>query len=256
MPSSLFDLTGHAALVTGGNSGIGLGMAEALAQHGANVAIWGTNAAKNAEAAERLASHGTEIVTLRCDVGDEEEVERAFATTVEAFGHVDSCFANAGVGGQAASFLEMSASEWRRVTRVNLDGCFFTLRTAVRQMVDQGRGGSLVVTSSGSALEGAARGEHYAASKAGVIAMMRAIAVEHARHGIRANAIIPGWIETAMTAPAFARDRFVSKVPPRVPLRRWGQPEDFGGLAVYLASAASSYHTGDVLVIDGGYSIF
>jgi NAD(P)-dependent dehydrogenase (short-subunit alcohol dehydrogenase family) len=256
MASSLFDLTGHVALVTGGNSGIGLGMAEALAQHGANVAIWGTNPTKNAAAAEQLAGHGTQIVALRCDVGDEDAVERSFAATVEALGHVDSCFANAGVGGAAKSFLEMTADEWRRVTRVNLDGCFFTCRAAVRHMVERGHGGSVVVTTSGSALQGQARGQNYGASKAGVIAMMRAIAVEHARHGIRANAILPGWIETAMTEPAFGWDRFVEKVLPRVPLRRWGEPDDFGGVAVYLASNASRYHTGDVLVLDGGYSIF
>jgi hypothetical protein len=123
-------------------------------------------------------------------------------------------------------------------------------------MVERGGGGSLVVTTSGSAFQGQQRGQHYGGSKAAVIAMMKAIAVEHARHGIRANAILPGWIETDMTAPALGWDKFVANVLPRVPMRRWGTPDDFGGVAVYLASEASRYHTGDTFVIDGGYLIF
>jgi NAD(P)-dependent dehydrogenase (short-subunit alcohol dehydrogenase family) len=252
---SPFDLTGTTALITGGNSGIGLGMADALAAHGAGVAIWGTNPDKNKAAHERLARHGGVVVDLLCDVGDEAEVEAAFTVTVERLGGVNACFANAGVGGRASSFLAMTTEEWRRVMRVNLDGAFFTLKAAVRHMVDHG-GGSLAVTTSGSAFQGQARGEHYGASKAGLIAMANAIAVEHARHGIRANSILAGWTESEMTQPALTNERFVERVFPRVPLRRWGVPEDFGGIAVYLASKASSWHTGDVFTIDGGYAIF
>ena len=252
----LFDLTGRVALVTGGNGGIGLGMADAMAAHGADVAIWGTNEDKNAAAAEQLARHGRKVVALRCDVGDQEQVEEAFARTVGELGKVDSCFANAGVGGQASSFLSMTADEWRRVLRVNLDGAFFTLQAAVRHMVERGEGGSVVVTTSGSAFQGQQKGEHYGASKAGVIALVKAIAVEHARHGIRGNAILPGWVETDMTAPVFGWDKFVANVMPRIPLRRWGAPDDFAGVAVYLASDASKWHTGDTFVIDGGYLIF
>jgi NAD(P)-dependent dehydrogenase (short-subunit alcohol dehydrogenase family) len=252
---SPFDLTGTTALVTGGNSGIGLGMADALAAHGAGIAIWGTNPDKNKVAHERLARHGGVVVDLLCDVGDEAEVEAAFTVTVERLGGVNACFANAGVGGRASSFLSMTTEEWRRVMRVNLDGAFFTLKAAVRHMVDHG-GGSLAVTTSGSAFQGQARGEHYGASKAGLIAMANAIAVEHARHGIRANSILAGWTESEMTQPALTNERFVERVFPRVPLRRWGVPEDFGGIAVYLASTASSWHTGDVFTIDGGYAIF
>jgi NAD(P)-dependent dehydrogenase (short-subunit alcohol dehydrogenase family) len=117
-------------------------------------------------------------------------------------------------------------------------------------------GGSIVFTTSGSAYFGQQSGQHYGASKAGVISMMRAIAVQHARDSIRANAILPGWIESEMTAPTFDYDRFVERVLPRVPMRRWGRPDEIGGLAVYLASDASSYHTGDVITIDGGYHSF
>lgn len=251
-----FDLTGHCALVTGGNSGIGLGMASALAQAGADVAIWGTNEAKNEAAAAELQQHGTKVVALRCDVGEEAEVEAAFAATIEALGKVDSCFANAGIGGGAPSFAEFTLEQWRRVTRVNLDGVFLTFRAAVRHLVERGEGGSLAVTSSLSAIEGAARNQAYASTKGGVVSMMKGLAVELARYGIRANAILPGWIDTPMTAPAFGWEKFSEKVLPRVPMRRWGEPDDFGGIAVYLASDASRYHTGDTIVVDGGYGIF
>ncbi|MEM9513528.1 MAG: SDR family NAD(P)-dependent oxidoreductase [Actinomycetota bacterium] len=259
--SSPFDLAGHVALVTGGNGGIGLGMAEALAARGADVAIWGTNADKNAHAAEALAGHGGEVRSMVCDVGDEAAVVAAMSETVAELGRVDSVFVNAGVGGQAPSFVDMTSDEWRRVMRVNLDGAFFTAREAVRHMVarfDEGdeRGGAVVFTTSGSAFFGQQSGQHYGASKAGVNSMMKAIAVQHARHGIRCNSVLPGWIESDMTAGAFGWDRFVEKVLPRVPMRRWGTPDDFGGLAVYLASAASTYHTGDVITIDGGYHSF
>ncbi len=258
MAYSAFDLTGKVALITGGNSGIGLGMVEALAQAGAAVSIWGTNEDKNRAALERLQELGARAAALRCDVADEAAVDRAFAETLAAHGRVDACFVNAGVPGRrgVASFLEMTSEDWHRVTGVNLDGVFYTLRAAVRHMVTRGAGGSLVVTSSLAALSGQARGEHYAATKGGLISMMKAIAVEFARHQIRANAIVPGWIDTPMTEAALRWDTFVEKVLPRVPMRRWGVPEDFGGIAVYLASDASRYHTGDTFIIDGGYAIF
>ena len=255
-PANPFDLTGHVALITGGNSGIGLGMAEALVNAGAGVAIWGTNPAKNTAALERLHGLGGNAEAYLCDVGEEAEVEAAFAATLERFGRVDSCFANSGVGGNAPSFLEMTAEEWHRVLRVNLDGVFYTLRAAARHMVGRGGGGALVVTASLAAIQGQARGQHYAATKGGVISMMRACAIEFARHGISSNAILPGWVETPMTERTFGHDRFRDAVMPRMPFRRWGAPDDFGPLAVYLASPATRWHTGEVHLVDGGYSIF
>lgn len=252
----LFDLSGKVAVVTGGNGGIGLGMARGLASNGATVAIWGTSATKNASAKAELEAMGATVLDLICDVGDQQQVTESFAATVAAFGRVDACFVNAGVGGKAESFVSMTDEEWHRVMRVNLDGAFYTAQTAVQHMVSRGEGGSLIFTTSGSAYFGQQRGQHYGASKAGLISMMRAIAVEHARHGIRSNAILPGWIESEMTAPALGWDKFVANVLPRVPMRRWGQPNDFSALAVYLTCDASAYHTGDVITIDGGYHSF
>ena len=258
MAYKAFDLTGKTALITGGNSGIGLGFAEALAQAGASVCIWGTNAQKNEGALKKIQSYGVKAVALQCDVGDEAQVEQRFAETVAALGPVHACFANAGVSGRAEvkSFTDMSTEEWKRVTRVNLDGAFYTLRAAARHLVGHGKGGALVGTASLAAISGQPRGEHYAATKGGLISMIRALAVEFARNGIRANAVLPGWIETAMTEKALNWDKFRDKVLPRVPARRWGKPEDFGAIAVYLVSDASSYHTGDTFLIDGGYSLF
>jgi NAD(P)-dependent dehydrogenase (short-subunit alcohol dehydrogenase family) len=246
----IFDLTGKVALVTGGNSGIGLGMADALAAAGASVCVWGTNETKNRQAHERLRKHGRPVVVLACDVADEAAVDAAITDTVASLGRVDACFANAGVSGrkEVTAFTDMMS--------VNLDGAFFTLRAAARHMTTRAGGGSLVVTASLAALSGQARGEHYAASKGAIISMMKSLAVELARHGIRANAVLPGWIDTPMTDKTLRWDKFVDKVLPRVPMRRWGVPEDFGGIAVYLTSDASAYHTGDTFVIDGGYSSF
>jgi len=254
---SPFNLNGKVALVTGGNSGIGLGMAQAMAQAGADIAIWGTNTAKTVAAVAKLEATGRKVLGLQCDVGDEAAVEAAFARTLETFGRVDGCFANAGVSGRGGhTFLEMTSAEWHRVTRVNLDGAFYTFRTAAKHMVERGGGGVLVGTASLAAIEAAPRSEHYAATKGGMISMVKAMAVEFARYGVRAHSILPGWIETNMTANAVQTDGFKTKVLPRVPMRRWGEGDDFGGIAVYLMSSASKYHTGDTFVIDGGYSLF
>ena len=232
-----FDLSGKVALITGGNSGIGLGMARAAAEAGADVAIWGTSADKNAAAKAELAGNGRRVLTWECDVSDERAVETAMAETIAVLGRIDGCFANAGVSGRgSSSFLALSAAEWRRVLAVNLDGAFYTFRAAARHMVERGGGGALVGTASLAAIEGAARSEHYAATKGGLISMIRALAVEFARHGIRANAILPGWIETNMTAGAIANEKFAGNVLPRIPMRRWGSGDDFGGIAVYLMS--------------------
>jgi NAD(P)-dependent dehydrogenase (short-subunit alcohol dehydrogenase family) len=258
---SMFDLSGRVAVITGGNGGIGLGMAEALARHGCAVSIWGRNPEKNAAAAAALAATGARVHTQVCDVSRREETERATSATLEALGRIDGCFANAGIGGGGRhAFVDRTEEDWRRLFAVNLDGVFHALQPILRHMIDRaGKGdafGRIAATSSMASLYGTARNEHYAASKAALNALMRALAVEHARYSITANAILPGWIDTEMTQGLQANDKFMGNVGPRIPMRRFGKPADFGGIAVYLMSPASAYHTGDCIVIDGGYSAF
>jgi NAD(P)-dependent dehydrogenase (short-subunit alcohol dehydrogenase family) len=255
-----FNLSGKVALVTGGNGGIGLGMAEGLAAAGADVVIWGSNADKNAAAEAKLRATGRRVLAQRCNVADEAQVDACFAQAVAAMGRVDACFANAGVSQRRAPFHELATDEWRRVLSVNLDGAFFTLRAAARHMIERAKqgdpGGRLIGVASTAAVHGAARAEAYAASKGALIAMMRALAVELGRYSVTANSVLPGWIETEMTAAGIADEKFARAVLPRIPARRWGRTDDFGGIAVYLASDASRYHTGDSFVIDGAYTIF
>jgi NAD(P)-dependent dehydrogenase (short-subunit alcohol dehydrogenase family) len=255
-----FDLKGKVALVTGGNGGIGFGMVEALAQAGADVVIWGSNGAKNAAAEAKLKATGVNVLTQVVNVADEAAVEAGMLEAVAQMGRIDTVIANAGIGGGARSFAEFETDTYRKVLSVNLDGVFFTFREACKHIVARAGagdpGGSLIAISSLSAIDGAARNEAYAATKGAVISMIRAIAVEHARYGVRANAILPGWIATDMTQGAQANQTFTDRVISRVPARRWGEPSDFGGVAVYLASDASKYHSGDSFVIDGGYAIF
>jgi NAD(P)-dependent dehydrogenase (short-subunit alcohol dehydrogenase family) len=257
---SLFDLVGKVALITGGNGGIGLGMAEGIASAGGAVAIWGTNPEKNANALAQLERHGNPVSAHLCDVADPEAVAAAFAATLAIHGRVDGCFANAGVGGRGSAFDEMSFEEWRRVMAVNLDGVFHTFRCAASHMRERAArgdaGGRLVATASLAAISGQARGEHYAATKGALLSMIKALAVEYARYGVTAHTILPGWIETEMTQGAFSYGKFVESVGKRIPMRRWGQPADFAGIAVYVLSNASAYHTADTFLIDGGYYAF
>jgi NAD(P)-dependent dehydrogenase (short-subunit alcohol dehydrogenase family) len=258
---NIFDLTGRVAVVTGGNGGIGLGIAQALAQAGCNVSIWGRNADKNRNAAATMASAPGKIDTQICDVSDKASVTNAMRATLDKFGRVDGCFANAGIGGGGRhAFIDRTEEEWRQMFATNLDGVFHVFQAVARHMTERAekgdRFGRLVATSSMASLFGTARNEHYAGTKAAVNALVRALAVELARYGVTANAILPGWIKSDMTSGLMANDKFVSNVMPRIPVRRFGEPSDFGGIAVYLMSQASSYHTADCIVIDGGYTAF
>ncbi|MFA5633089.1 MAG: SDR family oxidoreductase [Porticoccaceae bacterium] len=260
MRKNPFDLTGKVALVTGGNSGIGLGIAQALAAAGADIAIWGSNPEKNAHAQDSLKDYGVRVMAQAVDVSDESAVTAAIAELLATMGRVDSVFANAGISEMVPSFLELSTEKYRRMLAINIDGVFFTFREILKHMVARAKdgdpGGSLVVTSSIGAIHGPGKCEHYGATKAAVLSLMRGVAVEFANHGVRANAILPGWINTDMTKDLQAYDKFRNQVISRVPMKRLGEPAEFGGIAVYLASDASSYHTGDTFVIDGGYTVF
>ena len=259
--ASDFDLTGRVAIVTGGNGGIGLGMAKSLARAGCAVSIWGRNPEKNHAALAELRKCGSLVEARVCDVTDRAAIEDAFAGTVHSFGRVDGCFANAGIGasGQQA-FVDRSEDEWRSMFATNLDGVFHVFQVALRHMIKRAKDGDgfgrVVATSSIASLFGMPRDEHYSATKAALNALVRTLAVEHARYGVTANAILPGWIETDMTDGLKANEKLLGALMPRIPMRRFGTPSDFGGIAVYLMSALSSYHTGDCLVIDGGFSKF
>ena len=257
---NLFDLSGRVALVTGGNGGIGLGMANGMAQQGCEISIWGTNEDKNAAALEELKTHGTRVTALKCDVSDQQQVKDCFSETLKNHGRVDGCFANAGIGSRGNRFDDIEKEEWDRIIDVNLNGVFYTFKYAAKHMRERaGSGdafGRLVGTASLAAVSGQPRGEHYAATKGGLVSMIKALAVEYARYGVTAHTILPGWIETAMTEGSFSWDKFVDNVIPRIPMRRWGQPEDFAAIAVYIMSEASGYHSGENFLIDGGYSIF
>lgn len=250
------DLSGHVALVTGGNSGIGLGMAKGLAAAGADVAVWGTNPDKNDAAAATLGAIGGRVHVERCDVSDEAAVARSFAATVEALGKVDSMFANAGVSGWTPGVWELSTEEWRRVLSVNLDGAFFCLREGARHLVERGEGGSLVAVASTSTIHGAPNQPHYATAKTGLLGLVRSMAVSLARHRVRVNAVSPGWTDTDLLSAGKGNEKFVTNTVARTPVRRWADPDEFGAVAVYLADPALTFHTGDTLVVDGAYTIF
>ncbi len=258
---NIFDLTGRVAVVTGGNGGIGLGIAQALAASGCNVSIWGRNAEKNSQAAKTMAAGPGKVDTRVCDVTSADSVNAAMKAVLDTFGRVDGCFANAGIGGGGRrAFIERTEEEWRKMFATNLDGVFHAFQAAARHMTERAKAGDafgrLVATSSLASLFGTARNEHYAATKAAINALCRALAVELARYGVTSNAILPGWIRSDMTERIMADDKFVGAMMPRIPVRRFGEPSDFGGIAVYLMSKASSYHTADCFVIDGGYTAF
>jgi NAD(P)-dependent dehydrogenase (short-subunit alcohol dehydrogenase family) len=252
-----FDLAGKTALVTGGNGGIGLGMATALAQAGADLAIWGRDEAKLRDAGSALAACGVRVRCEAVDVSDPDAVAAAMTALAGDFGRIDAVFANAGISGRIR-FTDLDPASYRRILSTNLDGVVWTLQEAARHMAGRAEagdpGGSLVTVSSVSAITGAPRLEAYAASKGALISLSKALAVEFGRHGVRVNTIIPGWIKTGMTAKSYERPEVADAILGRVPARRWGSPRDLGGIAVYLASDASAYHSGDVIVIDGGYT--
>lgn len=255
--TNLFDLTGHVALVTGGNSGIGLGMAEGLAAHGATVAIGHQPRQEHRGKAAKPREHGGTVLDLVCDVGDHQAVIDSMKATVDALGRVDSCFVNAGVGGQAPSFVGMTEDEWHRVLRGQPRRRVDTAQEAVKQMVAQGDGGSVVFTTSGSAYFGQQRGQHYGGSKG-------AVDLDDEGHRRRARPPRHPVQRDPARMDRERHDRRCTRLgqvrregAARVPLRRWGKPEDFSASAALSASPrASGYQTGDVITVDGGYHSF
>lgn len=261
LPAHPLSLFGRVAVVTGGNSGIGLGIARGLAEAGCSVAIWARNQEKNSNAARALQNLPGVVACYSCDVTRRESVDAAMRETLADFQYVDGMFANAGsAGGGRSSFLARSVDDLSRMIDANLVGAFHTTQAALAQMklqADSGRrNGRIVVTSSIAARFGTAQNEHYALTKAALVSLARSIAVEFARYGVTANALLPGYSTTEMTTELFANEKFRSAVLPRIPARRFGEGRDFAGAAIYLMSELAAYHTGDALTIDGGYTVY
>ena len=243
-------------VITGGNGGIGLGLAEGIAEAGGSIAIWARNEEKNAHAVKILEDLGIEARSYVCDVSSEENVSATLASTVNDFGRVDGLFANAGRAGTGTPFVETSLEDWRKVTEVNLDGVFLCLREAAKQIISQGSGGSLVAVSSTSAIHGAAGNEAYGTAKTAVTGLVRALAVSLARFQIRVNCLLPGWTVTELASPAFENEYFREVTTKRTPVRRWADPSEFREVGAFLADPSQTFHTGQQVCVDGGYTIF
>ncbi len=249
-------LKDRVVVVTGGNGGIGLGIARGIVRHGGAVALWGRNEEKTERAVAELTDLGGRALGLRCDIASEGSVAWAMTETLKSFGHVHGLVANAALPAQRQGFLESSLEEWRRILEVDLFGTVATLRAGAQAIVDGGTSGALVVVSSVSAIDGAPGVLPYAASKTALLGVVRGLAVELARYKIRVNALLPGWVETEMTEALQGNERFMEVTTQRTPVRRWGSPSDFEEVGAYLADPDLSFHTGDTVVVDGGYSIF
>ncbi|MEM8904605.1 MAG: SDR family oxidoreductase [Actinomycetota bacterium] len=252
----MIDLTGKVFVVTGGNGGIGLGMAEGIVLAGGAVSIWGRNEEKNATATARLEALGGTVASYVCDVADEAQTSETLDRTIADLGRLDGLFANAGRGGTGTPFLELGLDEWRAVMSVNLDGVFLSLREAARRLVDQGEGGSLVAVSSTSAIHGAAGNEAYGTAKTALNGLVRALAVGLARHGIRVNSLLPGWTITELASGGYENDVFRTATVKRTPVRRWAEPEEFREVGAFLADPTQTFHTGQEVCVDGGYTVF
>lgn len=249
----LFGLRGKRAVVTGASSGIGRKVAQAYVQAGADVAI----AARNVEALQRIAAElaadgDGKVVPIRCDVTQPGQVTGMVDRAIAELGGLDVAVCNAGVI-DVVPILDMSPEQFQRIQDTNVTGVFLTAQAAARAMVAQGRGGAIITTASmsGSIINVPQRVGHYCASKAAVVHLTKAMAVEFAPHNIRVNSVSPGYILTELVEPLTEYHR---QWEPKIPLGRIGRPEELTGLYVYLASEASSYMTGSDVVIDGGYT--
>lgn len=249
------DLTGLVAVVTGGNGGIGLGMATGIAKAGGDIAIWARDAAKNADAVKRLTDVGAKAIALQVDVTDEAQVGEAMERTVAELGPLGCMIANAGTSDRTP-VADLSLETWRRVHAVNLDGAFLVCREAARRFIAQGTGGSMVVVSSMISRYGGVGQGAYASSKTAMLGLSRTLAVELARHRVRVNALVPGWTRTGLSEGGYQDERFRDATTRRTPARRWADPAEFERVGAYLADPSLTFHTGDEMVVDGGYCVF
>jgi 2-dehydro-3-deoxy-D-gluconate 5-dehydrogenase len=250
----VFDLKGKVAVVTGGNGGIGLGMARGLASAGARVVVAARNAQKSETAVRELTRLGGEPLAIAVDVADEASVQALAKAVVERCGRLDILINNAGINIRKPAH-ELGLDEWRRVIDTNLTSAFLCARAAHPVMKRAG-GGKIINVGSMLSIFGASFAPAYGASKGGLVQLTKSLASAWAPDGIQVNAVLPGWIDTELTR--MARQQVVGlhdSVLRRTPAGRWGIPEDLAGIAVFLAASASDFITGAVIPVDGGFSI-
>ncbi|MEJ8838410.1 SDR family NAD(P)-dependent oxidoreductase [Ramlibacter sp. AN1133] len=249
-----FNLTDRIALVTGGNGGIGLGMARGLGEAGATVIVVGRNEEKSAAALRELQAAGVRAESLPCDVTDEAAVQRLFAQVRERHGRLDILVNNAGATVRKPP-QDFTLDEWNGVMDVNLTSVFLCARAAHPLMVAAGAG-KIINIASILSIFGAPYAPAYCASKGGIVQLTKSLAIAWAKDRIQVNAVLPGWIDTELTVGARAQVAGLNeRVLARTPAGRWGTPRDLAGIAVFLASAASEFVTGAAIPVDGGYSV-
>lgn len=254
MNKGLFDLTGRVAIVTGGNGGIGLGMARGLAAAGASIVVAGRNQAKSEAAVTELATAGVKAIALTVDVNDSAAVKAMVADTLKAFGRIDILINNAGINIRKPPH-EITLEEWNDVIKTNLTSAFVASQ-AVQPAMKQTGGGKIINIGSMLSIFGASFAPAYAASKGGIVQFTRSCAIAWAPDNIQCNAVLPGWIDTELTQNARREvDGLYDRVLARSPSGRWGAPGDFAGIAVFLASRASDFVTGAAIPVDGGFSV-
>jgi 2-dehydro-3-deoxy-D-gluconate 5-dehydrogenase len=252
--TTLFDLKSKVAIVTGGNGGIGLGIARGLADAGADIAVVGRNEAKSKAAAAELAARGVSAIAVVADVTDKTAVAGMVERVTRELGHIDILVNNAGINIRKPPH-DLELEEWTRVIDTNLTSAFLCSK-AIHPAMKQAGGGKVINIGSMMSLFGASFAPAYAASKGGIVQFTRACACAWAADNIQANAILPGWIDTDLTKRARVEvNGLHERVLSRTPAARWGAIDDFAGIAVFLASSASDFVTGTAIPIDGGYSI-
>ena len=250
----LFDLSGKVAIVTGGNGGIGLGMAQGLAEAGATVVIAGRNESKNHDAVNAILQKGGKASAVVVDVQQQAECEQMVQRSLQAHGQIDILVNNAGMNIRKPP-QAYALAEWNQVLQTNLTSAFVCSQ-AVYPVYEQQGAGKIINIGSMMSLFGASFATPYAASKGGLVQMTKAMACAWAAQHIQVNAILPGWIDTDLTRQArIDVDGLHERVLDRTPAKRWGVPDDFAGIAVFLASPASDFITGAAIAVDGGYSV-
>jgi 2-dehydro-3-deoxy-D-gluconate 5-dehydrogenase len=249
----MFDLQNKVAVITGGNGGIGFGMAQGLATAGARIVIAARNAAKSAAAVELLKSSGAQALAIEVDVTNETSVARLFEQTQSRCGHVDILINNAGINIRKPA-QSLALEEWQQVVATNLDSAFLCCRAAYPHMKSAG-GGKIINIGSMLSIFGAGFAPAYGASKGGIVQLTKSLASAWAADNIQVNVVLPGWVNTDLTRKARVEvEGLHERVLERTPARRWGEPADFAGTAIFLASAASNFITGVAIPVDGGYS--